>query len=582
MVIKGKVTAKTLTNSSELSIGKGLKADNFTNSGNTAIKGATAINDVTNSGTTKISGPVEVYSKLTNDKTFSVDGNFNAKEITNNADLLVNNSTFNAGKITTKDTGNINISSTTFNALGIVENQNISAVKSTINVSDPYYLVNDSLSMDSSTLNLGALSLKELHINNLNMNKSTINIPSTQVDFTTNTMGKLTFDKITPDKSSVINLNYLNNINVPTKETTFVKINFADTSFSHNVSYNGQDTIYAPIYRYGVSYDPKDGNMFFVRGGTYNPETGNIDRPANPADQFNPAILAPSVAAHTAATSTMNQTYSYVFQNSDNFMAYPLKQRMALIYKNRYALNELAPGLDSSLSSPLLPVNDESSTWFKPYANFETIQYKQGPKAHTTTYGSLVGFDTSIKSLKNGWARTYTGYIGYNGATQSFGGVHTTQNGGLLGGTLTFYKGNFFTALTATAGASLGTSRTMYGNEDFTALLGGIGTKSGYNFEFKGGKYILQPILFANYSFVNTFDYTNAAGVKIESDPLHTLQINPQVKFVANLKKGWQPYASVGVVWNVLNSSKVRANEVLLPKMTVDPYVEYGVGIQRN
>lgn len=54
------------------------------------------------------------------------------------------------------------------------------------------------------------------------------------------------------------------------------------------------------------------------------------------------------------------------------------------------------------------------------------------------------------------------------------------------------------------------------------------------------------------------------------------------MKFIANLQNGWQPYASVGVVWNVLNVSKVRANEVILPKMSVDPYVEYGVGLQRN
>ena len=184
--------------------------------------------------------------------------------------------------------------------------------------------------------------------------------------------------------------------------------------------------------------------------------------------------------------------------------------------------------------------------------------------------------------MKKGWYNVQSVYAGYNGSSLSYQNVDTTLNGGLAGITETFYKGNFFTALTATAGASLGTSRTMYGNEDFTALLGGIGTKSGYNFEFKDGKYILQPILFANYSFVNTFDYTNAADVKIKSDPLHTLQINPQLKFVANLQKGWQPYASVGVVWNVLNSTKVKANDILLPKMSVDPYVEYGVGIQRS
>ena len=47
------------------------------------------------------------------------------------------------------------------------------------------------------------------------------------------------------------------------------------------------------------------------------------------------------------------------------------------------------------------------------------------------------------------------------------------------------------------------------------------------------------------------------------------------------MKNGWQPYAHVGFVWNVLNSTKVRANDIILPNMSVDPYVEYGLGLQK-
>ncbi len=58
-----------------------------------------------------------------------------------------------------------------------------------------------------------------------------------------------------------------------------------------------------------------------------------------------------------------------------------------------------------------------------------------------------------------------------------------------------------------------------------------------------------------SYTFVNTFDYTNAAGVRINNDPMHTVQINPSMRFIANLNNGWQPYASVGMVWNLMNES---------------------------
>ena len=220
--------------------------------------------------------------------------------------------------------------------------------------------------------------------------------------------------------------------------------------------------------------------------------------------------------------------------------------------------------------------------WVKPFTSFESMDLKNGPKVDAVTYGTIVGFDSDFKDLGRGWYGVTSAYVGYNGSMIDYANVDTTMNGGLVGLTETLYKDKFFAALTATAGANTGSSNTMYGKEDFTSLVGGIGLKTGYNFEFQDGRYIIQPIMFMNYTFVNTFDYTNASGVRIDSDPMHAFQLNPSVRFIANLKNGWQPYASVGMVWNVLNSSKVRANDVLLPKMSVKPYVEYGLGLQRT
>lgn len=124
-----------------------------------------------------------------------------------------------------------------------------------------------------------------------------------------------------------------------------------------------------------------------------------------------------------------------------------------------------------------------------------------------------------MKPVKYGFDRVLTGYVGYNGSSQRFQGVDAYQNGGLIGTTATFYKNNFFNATTLSVGASAGDSTTMYGSENYAMLMAGIGNKTGYNFEFKDGKYILQPAMLLSYSFINTFDYRNAAGLKIESDP---------------------------------------------------------------
>ena len=391
-------------------------------------------------------------------------------------------------------------------------------------------------------------------------------------------------------KLHVIGMNLLSDANT---EDDVTAIYFAESELKNNVL-NGTgelpdsyQTAYTPIYKYNVSYDNEnqydgkgDGGYFlFTRGDKIiYPNGGGTGTTGNPSDAFNPAVLATPVGNLAAGQAAMNEAFKYVFEHADAFTQLPSMERYAKINANKYALstdfNDNMPSYAEQLHN--------NAVWFRPYTTFETMNIKNGPKVDAITYGSLVGFDGDFKEMKNGWSRIFTGYAGYMGSSLNYSGVDTTMNGGLLGFTETFYKGNFWTAITASAGASVGESHTMYGKEDYTSLLAGVGSKTGYNFEFKDGKFIIQPIMFLSYTFVNTFDYKNAAGVSIESDPLHTIQLNPSVRFIANLKGGWQPYASVGMVWNLMNESKVTANNVKLPEMSVKPYVEYGVGVQRN
>ena len=164
----------------------------------------------------------------------------------------------------------------------------------------------------------------------------------------------------------------------------------------------------------------------------------------------------------------------------------------------------------------------------------------------------------------------------------SFNSVSMNQQGGALGLTGTLYKGNFFTGLTISAGASAGEAYTQYGTDNFAMLNAGVASKTGYNIELKEGKLIIQPSLFLGYTFTNTFDYTNAAGVRIDSDPLHVITLAPGVKLIANLKNGWQPYAGVNMVWNIMDKTNVMAQDVRLPQLSLKPYVEYGVGVQKS
>lgn len=454
----------------------------------------------------------------------------------------------------------------------------------------------NNLDLQSGTLSMVNNQVGVASLNNVTLSGNTNFVAD--VDLANEQMDRITATNYGTHQGN-LNVVGMNLLSDSTKDVT--EIYFAEDGLKDNVvngmpanrGYNlpssAQTTFYTPIYKYNAIYDNRDdgGYFMFAKGDkilTPNGGGGTTVTPSgNPSDAYNPAVLAPSVASQAGANATMNQTFNYAFQNSDNFMTIPYLERVAIKTANRYALSPTGDATDVGTFSPLFNAqNETSSAWVKPYASFENIPLKNGPKVSNITYGTLVGFDTPIKSIKHGWDRTWTGYIGYNGASQRFSGVDATQNGGLVGGTLTLYKGNFFNATTISSGAIVGDNRTMYGTDNYTMLMAGVGNKTGYNFEFKEGKIIIQPSMLLSYTFVNTFDYTNAAGVRIKNDPLHAIQIAPGVKFIVNTKNGWQPYIGVNMIWNLLDKSKVSADDVRLPEMSIKPYVQYGVGIQKR
>ena len=442
------------------------------------------------------------------------------------------------------------------------------------------------LKNNNMTFNSGTFDMVNNNIGSTNFNTLTLNNnikTKADVDLINETMDRITSDNYIINENKLndklISVDYLNLLNDSNKDS--VKILYADKEISSNVEYIGSNPIqvskdkiaYSPIYKYTVSYDVDDiDNMGYF---TFN--RGNI----NDSNSYNPSVLAPSVSSQAGAYTSQLQTLEYAFKHSDAFMALPSFERMAIINADRYALTPTSDATDIGTFSPLMTKLDVSGFWIKPYSSFESIPLDNGPKVSNISYGTLVGYDSNLKHLKGGWERVLTGYIGYNGASQRYSGIDTYQNGGLLGLTTTFYKNNFFNATTISAGATVGNSSTYYGDEDYTMFVTGIGNKLGYNFEFKDGKFIIQPNLLLSYTFVNTFDYTNAAGLKIKSDPLHALQIAPGIKFIMNTESGWQPYLRADMIWNILDKTKVTADDVRLPEMSIDPYVQYGLGVQK-
>ena len=518
-------------------------------------------NSLFTGNTAKIDGKVEqnaIYMETPEDEgdvTLTLDAQSSGRFVLNDT---INGNSYNL-KMTGDKTGDVYFNNKIVNA-------NITQNNVTSYVNDASQLnYNNNLAINSGIMNINNMGLAPLHLNSF-VNNGTININSVDINPATETMGKITADSY-GTQTGTINVNGLNVLADPNPDKLQTNVFFADSAFANTVKYNGSNEYMGKIYKYTVGYSPESGEFQFVRGGG-----------SNGADSFNPSVLSSSVNAQAGTNATVNETFHYVFEHADAFTQLPSMDRFAKINENRYALssdfNNNIPGI--------APEFNNKAGWFRPYVTFEKMNLRNAGAVNATTYGSLVGFDSDFQDLKHGWTGVTTGYIGYTGSQLRYSGADTTMNGGLIGFTQTFYKGDFWTALTLSTGASAGQTNTMYGKEDFTTLFAGVGSKTGYNFEFKEGKYIIQPVWFMSYTMGKTFDYTNAAGVRIESSPMHSIMLNPSLRFIANTKNGWQPYASVGMVWNAMNESSTTANGTKLPESSIKPYVEYGVGLQKR
>ena len=361
----------------------------------------------------------------------------------------------------------------------------------------------------------------------------------------------------------ILDQDSLNVVSDALLNNTSVQVAYGDLA-NHVALDQGVTTVMGPIQKYNVAYN--NGNLLFARQGGTTPDIGSV----------NPAVMASSVATQLGGYLTQLQTLNSGFYHMDRYTKYPYMMRLTAENTNRYAINDIPAYRRSSLPET------SNAMWIQPYTTFEQVNLRGGLGVSNVAYGAMYGGDSNLVDIGHGFKGVLSTFVGYNGSHMSFNGVSMNQQGGALGVTGTLYKGNFFTGLTVSAGASAGDAFTQYGTDHFAMLTAGVASKTGYNWEMKDGKFIVQPSLFLGYTFANTFDYTNAAGVRIDSDPLHAITIAPGVKFIANLKNGWQPYLGVNMVWSIMDKTDVIAQDVRLPQLSVKPYVEYGVGVQKS
>lgn len=459
----------------------------------------------------------------------------------------------------------LNIQKGTVNLEKKISVLDIMMEQANVNVASDNLLEENNLTVNSaSNLNMINNTVGMMYLNNLTLNDN-LNL-GVDVDLANKSMDRITAANYNlGDK--LVNVSQMNLLTSTDRDIT--RILFADEGLRNNVTTSISEVAYSPIWKYGVTYNKNDGNFVFTRGG----ETPNNP---NTFNSYNPAVMVSPVAAQLGGYIGMIDTYNNAFNHMDMRMLMPSSLRIAQKQANKYAITE------TSGTTYAANETNHGGTWARPFAAYDSVGLKNGPKVNNFSYGTFIGGDTGIHEFKNGYDGVLSVHVSYLGSHQSFNGNSIYQNGGNLGLTGTLYKGNFFTGLSINSGAGIADASTMYGNENFPMFMAGIANKTGYNIEFKEGKFIIQPSLLLSYTFVNTFNYTNASGIKIDADPLHAMQISPNVRFAFNTQNGWQPYLTAGMNWNIMNSSEFMANAAELPSLSVKPYVQYGFGLQKT
>ena len=287
------------------------------------------------------------------------------------------------------------------------------------------------------------------------------------------------------------------------------------------------------------------------------------------------------------ASGYLNQLNSYdeAFHNTDMHMMMPYKDRIAYRFANQYAVVENYDYLPAAykpniIYSSVARKGGNNGIWFRPYTSTGSINFKNGPKVDNTLYGAFIGYDSTFKHLSHSDFQ-YSVYAGYNGSHQSNGDNTVNSQGGLLGVTGNWYGENAFASLTVNAGATNAKLETSFTNKDYPIFATGVAGKTGYNFEFADGKFIIQPNYMMSYSFVTPFENGSIKGIEINSKPMNVLNISPGIKFIGNFEHGLQPYAEARMVWNLFDKSDYSTAYVEIPSISIKPYAQYGIGIRK-
>lgn len=446
---------------------------------------------------------------------------------------------------------NINKSGTISDASGtIILNEDMSGFSGDVNIYAGTVKLTEngkwfagSTTIDNATIDIANTVIEDIAFNNLTVTNN-LNL-AVDADLQNEKMDTISTDGY--DIEGTIKVTAINVISDMTKDK--VDLEFIKTDvIKDNVE--SIDSASSDLYKYKVSYDTSTGTMsFFEKTRVANPLTHEA------------AVLG-LIGGSFTKIATINQA----FVGMDT-RAKSKKQNSAQTSK-----------LYASASNQVFEGDGEiqRGVWVRPYASNETLSLSGMSKdIDTTIYGTLAGIDLPVAEDK-----MVSVYFGYNASNQKFSDIKINNNGYYLGVTGMLVKENYYIGATVNADITKSSSETDFGTDDVDMTSYAVAAKAGYNFEV-GNNWIIEPNLMVAYIGINTKDYTNTQGYKVNAEDINNVHIEPQVKASLELNNGWTPYGLISASFNT-GEAATEVNGKSVKALTMDPYYECGIGVEKE
>ena len=497
-------------------------------------------------------------------------------EVNNSSNLTVDSSISGDGYIYNYKTMNIGGDASGFGGDIYVDNGTINVLEggTYFNGADKHYY------SGNSVLNLVNETMDDVNMDNLVLSraniKMNIDVDLEQgagdhlnvEDIDNNDYPKIAVSKVRIDDFTPISKIVIDKINILTDNEEEVSIEIANEKPQEYI-HLARNKAFSTYYGYNVKISssgstPGEINIVRVSGNSdsSNVDYGNVLTFSRIDDKArNPELLQSKVAI-AGSNISQDEIFTTVFNNAGNYTFFQKQGTAAGDVEDRAA--------------PTL--------WVKAFGSKEDVELEEYTTVETTYYGAVVGLDWDRQYTDN-FDATYGVFASYVGGElkDDDWDNKVKQSGGYIGARANWYFGKLFFNGMIDYALIQNTADTTDDSNDFNSQVAGLAARVGYNFEVANKSFTIQPNLGLTGKYIITDDYDTIVDgnkIKLSIDNITNITIEPGLKLAKNLGKCWILTGEGKYVIENVNGD-VTADDIVLPDTSYDNFANVGLGIEK-